>query len=65
MLIVGPNKVCGYKFDTPRYLRQIAENYGMHTELQLIDSIKKYGMLTIRNKNAGLIMVEHVIIMKK
>ena len=65
VLIVGPNKVCGYKFDTPRYLRQIAENYGMHTELQLIDSIKKYGMLTIRNKNAGLIMVEHVIIMKK
>lgn len=65
VLIVGPNKVCGYDFDTPLYLRLIAENYGMHTELVMIDSIKKYGMLTMRNKNAGLIMVEHVIVMKK
>lgn len=65
VLIVGPNKVCGYDFNTPRYLRLIAERYGLNTELELVDSIKKYGMLTLRNKNAGLIMVEHVIVMKK
>ena len=65
VLVVGPNKVSGYDFDTPQYLRLIAERYGMHTELLLIDSIKKYGMLTMRNKTAGMIMVEHVIVMKK
>ena len=64
-LVVGPNKVSGYDFDTPKYLRLIAERYGMHTELLLVDSIKKYGMLTMRNKTAGMIMVEHVIVMKK
>lgn len=65
VMIVGPNKVCGYDFDTPRYLRMIAENNGMHTEFQMVDSIKNYGMMTMRNKNAGLIMVEHVIVMRK
>lgn len=65
ILVVGPNKVCGYDFDTPNYLRMIVEKYGMRTELQLVDSIKKYGMLTLRNKTAGMIMVEHVIVMKK
>ena len=65
VLVVGPNKVSGYDFDTPKYLRLIAERYGMHTELLLIDSIKKYGMLAMRNKTAGMIMVEHVIVMKK
>lgn len=65
VLIVGPNKVCGYDFDTPRFLRLIAENYGMHTELVMIDSIKKYGMLTMRNKNSGLIQTEWVMILKK
>ncbi len=38
VLVVGPNKVSGYDFDTPKYLRLIAERYGMHTELLLIDS---------------------------
>lgn len=65
VLVVGPNKVSGYDFDTPNYLRLIAERYGMHTELLLIDSIKNYGLLTMRNKTAGMIMVEHVIVMKK
>lgn len=65
VLVVGPNKVSGYNFDTPKYLRLIAESFGMQTELQLVDSIKKYGMLTMRNKTAGTIMVEHVIVMKK
>lgn len=65
VLVVGPNKVSGYDFDTPNFLRLIAERYGMHTELLLIDSIKNYGLLTMRNKTAGMIMVEHVIVMKK
>lgn len=65
VLVVGPNKVCGYDFNTPRYLRLIAEKYGMHTELQMIDSIKKYGMLTMRNKNSGLIQSEWVMVLKK
>lgn len=65
VLVVGPNKICGYDFNTPKYLRLIAEGFGMRTELQLVDTIKKYGMLTMRNKTAGMIMVEHVIVMKK
>lgn len=65
VLVVGPNRVCGYDFDTPKYLRMIAESLGLITELELVDEIKKYGMLTMRNRTAGMIMVEHVIVMKK
>ena len=65
VLVVGPNKVCGYDFNTPRYLRLIAEKYGMHPELQMIDSIKKYGMLTMRNKTAGMIQSEWVMVLKR
>ena len=65
VLVVGPNKVCGYDFDTPKYLRLIVENFGMKTELQLVDSIKKYGMLTMRNKTAGMIQSEWVMILRK
>ena len=65
VLVVGPNKVSGYDFDTPKYLRLIAESYGLQTELQLVDSIKKYGMLTMRNKTAGLIQSEWVMILRK
>lgn len=65
VLVVGSNKVCGYDFNTPHYLRLIAEQFGMHTELQMIDSIKKYGMLTMRNKNSGLIQSEWVMVLKK
>lgn len=64
VLVVGPNRVCGYDFDTPKYLRMIAESLGLITELELVDEIKKYGMLTMRNRTAGMIMVEHVIVMK-
>lgn len=65
VLIVGPNKVCGYEFDTPRYLRLIAENYGMNTELELVDTIKKYGMITMRNKTADVIQTERIMLLRK
>ncbi len=64
-LIVGPNKVCGYDFDTPKYLRLIAEKYGLHTELELIDTIKKYGMLTMRNKTSSMIQTERIMLLRK
>lgn len=65
VLVVGPNKVSGYDFDTPKYLRLIVEEYGMHTELELVDTIKKYGMLTMRNKTADVIQTERIMVLRK
>ena len=65
ILVVGSNKVCGYDFNTPLFLNKIAEEFGMQTELQLVDSIKKYGMITIRNTTASIIESEYIIVLKK
>ncbi|MCX2584798.1 DNA methyltransferase [Pedobacter sp. MR22-3] len=65
ILIVANNKVCGQEFRTKEYLTVIMQKLGMKLELQLIDDIKSYGLMTKRNKTASVITREWVLVFKK
>lgn len=64
-LIAGANLVCGEKFDTPGFLQEIAHQAGLHTDLVLTDTIKSRGLMTKRNKTAGIIDNEVVFLLRK
>lgn len=65
ILIIGNNNVCGYQFNTKYYLSEYLETKGMKLELQLIDDIKSYGLMTKRNKTANIITREWILVFKK
>lgn len=61
IIITGPNTVCGYHFDTPSFVEEIAHGVGFKTQFKLIDHIRSRGLMTKRNKTAGLISSEVVL----
>lgn len=65
VLIVGNNNVCGYQFNTKHYLSEYLATKGMKLELQLIDDIKSYGLMTKRNKTANIITREWILVFNK
>lgn len=65
ILVAGPNIVAGYEFDTPGFLVDIAESFGLKPSLHLIDTIASRGLMTKRNKTAGTIAQESVYLMTK
>ena len=65
VLVVGPNMVSGYEFDTPKYLASIAREIGMRIDLHLVDTIASRGLMTKRNKTAGTIAQESVYVLTK
>ncbi|MEQ8300196.1 MAG: DNA methyltransferase [Hyphomonas sp.] len=65
ILVVGPNMVSGYEFDTPGYLSKIASSKGMRLDLHLVDTIASRGLMTKRNKTAGTIAQESVFVLTK
>ncbi|MHB8283213.1 MAG: hypothetical protein ACYDD1_00895 [Caulobacteraceae bacterium] len=64
-LVVGPNSVASLEFNTPRYLRNLAVCSGLSVRLHLIDHIASRGLMTKRNKTAGLIDQESVFLLSK
>lgn len=65
VLVSGCNMICGNVFNTTKYLKSICENIGFDTTLEVTDAIKSRGLMTRRNKTAGLIPLESVILLKK
>lgn len=65
ILIIGNNCVCGYKFNTKKYLTEHLFRKGMSLELEMIDDIKSYGLMTKRNKTANIITREWILVFKK
>lgn len=65
VLVIGDNTVCGSPFRTSRYLRTILTNSGLTIRLELIDEIRSRGLMTKRNKTAGLISREHIFVFRK
>lgn len=65
VLVVGPNLVAGLEFPTPFFLQRIAEGLGFSTQLHLIDSIESRGLMTKRNRTAGVIQQESVFLLKR
>ena len=65
IIIIGNNNVCGHQFNTKHYIAEYLESKGMQLELQLIDDIKSYGLMTKRNKTADIITREWILVFKK
>lgn len=65
VLIVGDNTICGLKFKNHLYLNEILEKLGLRLLTILEDRIQSFGMMTKRNKNAGIIKKEYILIYKK
>lgn len=65
VLVTGANLVTGLEFKTPVYLEALAKAAGFAVELRLVDTIKSRGLMTKRNKTAGLISQEAVTVFKR
>lgn len=65
VLVIGDNTVCGRRFPSSDYLQIILESMGMTTILSLIDQIPSRGLMTRRNKTAGIIAAESVLVLRK
>jgi hypothetical protein len=65
VLVSGRNLVCGTTFDTPAYLEDIATAVGFRTRARLVDDIRSRGLMTKRNRTAGLISQEVVTVMQR
>ena len=64
-LVAANNLFCGLELYTQKYLCEIAIEEGFVLELELMDDIKSYGLMTKRNKTAGVISREHVALFRK
>lgn len=65
VLVAGNNQVCGHEFKTVDYLHEVAIQEGLTSKLCLVDNIQSRGLMTKRNKTAGIINSEWVYIFKK
>lgn len=65
VLVIGDNTVCGRRFASSDYLRLMMEGMGMTTILSLVDPIPSRGLMTRRNKTAGIIASESVVVLRK
>ena len=65
ILVIGNNTICGEEFETSNYIGQIAASIGLDLELELLDEIRSRGLMTKRNKTAGVIRSEHIQMFRK
>ncbi|MCU1068845.1 hypothetical protein [Stenotrophomonas maltophilia] len=65
ILVIGNNQVCGEEFWSSKYLSEMLTGLGFEVELELVDEIKSRGLMTKRNRSAGLISREWVIVFRK
>lgn len=65
VLVIGDNTVCGRRFPSSHYLQLMLEGMGMTTILSLVDPIPSRGLMTRRNKTAGIITAESVMVLRK
>ncbi len=65
VMVVGNNSVCSRRFPSHEIVSEIAAKSGFNKELMLVDNIKSRGLMTKRNKTAGIISSEWVLILRK
>lgn len=65
ILILGDNQVCGRTIKNHELLSKLGEEVGFKTEAILVDEIRSRGMITKRNKTAGIIKDEYILVLKK
>jgi SAM-dependent methyltransferase len=65
ILVAGDNSIRGRAFRTTDYLRHIVQRIGLRLKLHLLDDIRSRGLMTKRNRTAGIISREHIFVFKK
>lgn len=65
ILILGNNKIFGRTIKNHEILSKIAEEVGFKIEFILVDKIRSRSMITKRNKSAGIIKDEYILVFKK
>jgi hypothetical protein len=65
ILVIGDNTVCGRRFASSEYLRQMLEQMGTTVVLSLVDTILTRHLMTRRATTAGMITTESVIVFRK
>lgn len=65
ILVVGSNTVANYRLKTFKFLMNMCEDIGFSVERIMMDRISSRGLMTRRNKTAGMIDCEWVIQMRK
>ncbi len=65
VLLIGENTVCGIKSPTSQVLENYAEMEGFSLVTRVEDKIKTFGFMTKRNKTAGIINTEKLLVFKK
>jgi hypothetical protein len=65
LLVIGEGRICGEPFDTPRYLAMLAEAADLQLRLSLVDPIRSRSLMTKRNKTAGIISSESVMLFER
>lgn len=65
VLVIGDNTVCGRRFPSSEYLRDMLEGMGMRVVLALVDTIHTRQLMTRRAVTAGMIATETVIVFRK
>ena len=65
VLVAANSEICKTVFKTQDFLREICLQYGLKEQLRLIDDIQSRGLMTKRNKTAGIISREWVHLFEK
>lgn len=65
VFVIGNNMICGEPFRTADYLKQVLRELGLRLILELTDEIKSRGLMTKRNRTAGVIPSESVFVFEK
>jgi DNA modification methylase len=65
VLVIGNNEIRGIRIPAHLIAAKLAENIGFEKELMMVDEIKSRGLMTKRNKTAGLINSEWILVFRK
>lgn len=65
VLVIGNNEVCGHPFQSSEYMAHLLAEAGLRPIMKLVDEIKSRGLMTKRNKTAGMISREWVLVYQK
>lgn len=65
VMVVGDNMVCGIPLRNDAYITEVLTDAGLTLEVALLDQIKSRGLMTKRNKTAGVISRESILVFAK
>ncbi len=65
ILVIGNNLICGQPFQSSEYMAHLLAEAGLRPIMKLVDEIKSRGLMTKRNKTAGIISREWVLVYQK